>query len=198
MKTKEIGALKSGKMMTKQFLFERVFDWNCTNSDVFAACSNTINDVSRGGCACILAYGQTGSGKTYTMRGLMEQSIEVITRQDCEDDRLEISLQCLEIYNDQVRNLFNHESEGRSNRLKDFLARSSVLLIDLSPEAIWQMIAQANDSRVTKYTEANERSSRSHLLVTFWVKRGDTVGKLMFVDLAGSERLSSSKVKGDM
>lgn len=195
-KTKDLSCRKTGKFVSKQFLFERVFDMHETNEEVFAACQSTIEAV-HGGSVCVVAYGQTGSGKTYTMRGLIEQSLTIITRIEIEQ-RLEISMQCVEIYNDSVRNLFNQESESHSNKFSEFLTKSTIQLIDYSTEAIWELIAQANDSRVTKFTDANERSSRSHLLVTFFIKRGDVMGKLMFVDLAGSERLTSSKVKGDI
>ena len=196
-KTKDLSCRKAGKFVTKQFLFERVFDTEETNEEVFAACQSTIEAVHAGGSVCLVAYGQTGSGKTYTMRGLIEQSLGTITRVETEQ-RLEISMQCIEIYNDSVRNLFNQDSESHSNKFTEFLNKSTIQLIDYSTEAIWELIAQANDSRVTKFTDANERSSRSHLLVTFLVRRGEVTGKLMFVDLAGSERLSASKVKGDI
>ena len=196
-KTKDLSVRKAGKFVTKQFLFERVFNPEETNEEVFSACQSTIEAVHGGGNVCLVAYGQTGSGKTYTMRGLIEQSLATITRVEL-DQRLEISLQCIEIYNDSLRNLFNQESETHSNRFSEFLAKSTLQLIDYSTEAVWDLIAQANASRVTKFTDANERSSRSHLLITFFVKHGDVQGKLMFVDLAGSERLSASKVKGDI
>ena len=197
-KTKDLSIKKAGKTISKQFLFERVFDPSATNVNVYDACMNTIESTNAGGSVCIVAYGQTGSGKTYTMRGLIEQSLETITKPCAVSERLEISMQCVEVYNDLVRNLFTQESEGRSYKLKEFLAKATIPLIDYSTEAIWELIAQANEARVTKYTDANEGSSRSHLLVTFFIRRGEMNGKLMFVDLAGSERLSSSKAKGDV
>jgi hypothetical protein len=51
------------------------------------------------------------------------------------------------------------------------------------------------DNRLMRSTEANEASSRSHLLFSITMSHtdedGETVtGKMMFVDLAGSERLA--------
>lgn len=196
-RTRDPGINKSTKTVLKSFPFERVFDPFSSSLEVYSVCESSIETVISGGNVCILAYGQTGSGKTYTMQGLMEQAVETLAKGNGEAERLDIGLQCLEVYNDQVRNLLTNESENRVNRFKEFTGKSTLPLLDISPEAIWQVIATANSSRITKFTEANERSSRSHLLVSLIVRKGDIVGKLTFVDLAGSERLSASKARGD-
>jgi hypothetical protein len=185
-------------MVMKQFSFEKVFDGQASNEDVFEACEESVKEVLCGGNVCILAYGQTGSGKTYSMHGLIQQSLLLILDSSLKSSQSEVSLQCLEVYNDQVRNLFSQESESRVNKLTEFLVKSTVPILDCSPEAVLQLIEQLNESRTTKFTEANERSSRSHLIITLIIKRGEWAGKLQFVDLAGSERLNASKVKGDM
>ena len=195
-RTREIGINKPGKILVKTFPFERVFDQTASTREVYSVCESAVEAVATGGNVCVLAYGQTGSGKTYTMRGLMELAIETLTVGVME--RMDVGLQCIEVYNDQVRNLLNNEYESKSNRFKEFLSRATLPLLDISPDAIWQVIANANESRVTKYTEANERSSRSHLLVSLTLRKGEHQGKLMFVDLAGSERLSASQPQGDM
>ena len=46
-------------------------------------------------------------------------------------------------------------------------------------------------------TRLNARSSRSHSIITFEVKRNNRVSKLRIVDLAGSERLSMTGVARD-
>lgn len=191
------GINKSTKTVLKSFPFERVFDSFSSTPEVYSVCEAAVASVGAGGNVCILAYGQTGSGKTYTMQGLMEQSIETLTKGVGLGERLDLGLQCLEVYNDQVRNLLTSDSESRVNRFKDFTSKSTLPLLDISADAIWQVIATANEGRVTKFTEANERSSRSHLLVSLLVRKGEMLGKLTFVDLAGSERLSASKARGD-
>ena len=197
-RTKDLSIKKSPKPVMKQFMFERAFDPSNSTDDVFSCCSSNVEEVLYGGSVCVVAYGQTGSGKTYTMRGLMERSVRLLLETGLRGAKAEVSLQCIEVYNDSVRNLFSQESEGRSNKLKEFLAKATVPLIDYSPEAVMEMVERTNDARTTKFTEANERSSRSHLLVTLFVRRGDVTGKILFVDLAGSERLNSSKAKGDV
>lgn len=63
-------------------------------------------------------------------------------------------------------------------------------------------IRNAHMNRSTNATDMNERSSRSHLLVTVHVDTVDAVtgdvtsGKLHLVDLAGSERLHKSRAEG--
>ena len=49
--------------------FNKIFDMNSTQSEVFEFVKNVIPDLIKGINNTIFAYGQTGSGKTYTMFG---------------------------------------------------------------------------------------------------------------------------------
>ena len=193
-KAKDFSRKREVHTVTKQFPFERVFDQNSTTADVFSACEDVIDSLFAGGRSCILAYGQTGSGKTYTMQGLLERSVAAVSRRLSGDG---LSVECVEVYNEAARNLLTQETEGRVSKIKEFLGRTQVAVQDCRAENVLKLIQTASAGRVTKATEANERSSRSHLIVTLTVKRNGLEGKLMFVDLAGSERLSFARTKGD-
>lgn len=64
-------------------------------------------------------------------------------------------------------------------------------------------LIEAKYNRKTSATNMNERSSRSHLIVSLRLEGTNTVtneirnGSLVLVDLAGSERIKQSKVEGD-
>lgn len=53
-----------------RFMFDRVFDHESTNRDVFEHTTKTIVEGVLGGYNCtVFAYGATGAGKTFTMLG---------------------------------------------------------------------------------------------------------------------------------
>ena len=53
-----------------RFMFDRVFDYESSNKDVFEHTTKTIVDGVLGGYNCsVFAYGATGAGKTFTMLG---------------------------------------------------------------------------------------------------------------------------------
>ncbi len=71
------------------------------------------------------------------------------------------------------------------------------------PAAVFAAMRSGRERRATHATSANERSSRSHSVVTLYVRgrnarsRAVSYGKLVLVDLAGSERLSKTEATGD-
>jgi hypothetical protein len=79
----DIGKLSIG---SKEFFFDRVFDQDTPQADLFDTCAhNLILSCFSGYNATILAYGQTGSGKTHTMGtgstvGLSSEQIGIVPR----------------------------------------------------------------------------------------------------------------------
>jgi kinesin family protein 4/21/27 len=51
----------------KQFIFDRVFEEDTSQQDIWGYVSDSVNSFVQGYNVSILAYGQSGSGKSYTM-----------------------------------------------------------------------------------------------------------------------------------
>ncbi|EXB95727.1 hypothetical protein L484_007477 [Morus notabilis] len=115
----------------KSFCFNKVFGPSATQAEVFSDMQPLVRSVLDGYNVCIFAYGQTGSGKTYTMTGpreLTEKSRGVNYRAlgdlfiiaDQRKDTLcyDVSVQMIEIYNEQVRDLL--VTDGTNKRYPFF------------------------------------------------------------------------------
>jgi kinesin family protein C2/C3 len=152
-----------------------------------------------------MAYGQTGAGKTFTMDGnekqpgLIPLAIERLFRKAAQGE-VQISISMLEVYQEQLRDLLgshrltlrNIGGEGgpevRELRIEHAKNREEAL-------SIYETGARL---RHLGMSERNSRSSRSHLVLSFYVRRLDptkgevvSTSKISLVDLAGSERQSS-------
>lgn len=160
---------------------------------------------------CIIAYGQTGSGKTYTMvgddrnPGLYFSSVEQIyrtikaTKGQIEYD---LSVSVVEIYNEQIRDLLVKSKQNNVFKLLEGpdgnLYAEQVKRRVTSKNQILKALRDACYNRTVGVTELNEYSSRSHFIMTLFIKGYDNLtkrvfkGKLSLVDLAGSERILKS------
>jgi kinesin family protein 18/19 len=108
----------TGKRSKDQtFGFDRVFDENITQGDVYEATTkNLLDSVLDGYNATVFAYGATGCGKTHTITGTAQQpGIIFLTMQELFEKveelrsakETEITLSYLEIYNETIRDLLN-------------------------------------------------------------------------------------------
>ena len=173
------------------FDFESIVSPDQTEEEMFAEILDCVDQVFDGKNACVMAYGQTGSGKTHTMNSIISKSLERL--KDLEN--AEVSVQCIEVYNETVKNLIFTEVPSKSNK-------DSLDVVDLKLGSDWtekalQVISSAISKRTTKFTECNEHSSRSHAIFTLTITTGEGSSKIQFVDLAGSERVGKSKVTGE-
>ncbi|ETM38251.1 hypothetical protein, variant 1 [Phytophthora nicotianae CJ01A1] len=206
------------------FDFDLVFDSKCSQEDVFLEVSALIQSALDGYNVCIFAYGQTGSGKTYTMQGreelanskLMEPSPDmgIVGRAishifaSIEDLRTSgweftASLELVEIYNETLRDLLAPiESTDKIDLRLDSDGKiavvNSVTQKVQDEQEAWSLLRGAMSRRSTKSTKMNDRSSRSHCVITFRLNGVNSLtgeqrtGVSNLVDLAGSERLSKS------
>ncbi|KAH7885673.1 P-loop containing nucleoside triphosphate hydrolase protein [Phlebopus sp. FC_14] len=206
------------------FNFDRVFEPESTQSDVFEEISLLAQSCVDGYNVCIFAYGQTGSGKSFTMEGgATEATIGMIPRAVNEVFRAAQTLQSkgweykmegqfLEIYNETINDLLGKgEFDKKKHEIKhDKTATgSSTRVTDVnvmplhSPREVTALLRLANSRRTVAATLMNERSSRSHSVFTLRISgRNEHTGErcegsLNLVDLAGSERLNSSGAAGD-
>uniref|UniRef100_A0AAQ5XXI8 Kinesin-like protein n=1 Tax=Amphiprion ocellaris TaxID=80972 RepID=A0AAQ5XXI8_AMPOC len=194
----------------KPYMFDRVFQSNTTQEQVYNACAQKIvKDVLEGYNGTIFAYGQTSSGKTHTMEGNLHDtdSMGIIPRivQDIfnyiysMDENLEfhIKVSYFEIYLDKIRDLLDvsktnlsvHEDKNRVPYVKGCTER-----FVCSPDEVMDTIDEGKSNRHVAVTNMNEHSSRSHSIFLINVKQENTQteqklsGKLYLVDLAGSEK----------
>ncbi|GMP40050.1 hypothetical protein CsSME_00010647 [Camellia sinensis var. sinensis] len=215
---------KYGKDGRKSFTFNRVFGPYVTQEEVFADTQPLIRSVLDGYNVCIFAYGQTGSGKTHTMTGpkeLTPESVGVnyralgdlffISEQRKDSFSYEVSVQMIEIYNEQVRDLL--AADGFNKRYPLHKIRNSSQKGLNVPDANVVPVSSTSDvinlmnlgqkNRAVSSTAMNDRSSRSHSCLTVHVQGRELAsgtiirGCMHLVDLAGSERVDKSEVVGD-
>ncbi|WCJ26284.1 Kinesin-like protein KIN-14J [Euphorbia peplus] len=214
--------LKPGKDTRRIFKFNKVFGPAVGQEEVFLDTQPLIRSVLDGFNVCIFAYGQTGSGKTYTMSGPTLTSKEdwgvnyralhdlfQITENRKSSIRYEVGVQMVEIYNEQVRDLLS--SDGPHKRLGIWnITQPNGLAV---PDASMQSVKSTTDvlelmsiglmNRAVGATALNERSSRSHSVLTVHVRGMDLEtgailrGNLHLIDLAGSERVERTEATGD-
>ncbi|XP_010493958.1 PREDICTED: kinesin-like protein KIN-14G [Camelina sativa] len=212
---------KYGKAGNKPFMFNKVFGPSATQEEVFSDMQPLVRSVLDGYNVCIFAYGQTGSGKTFTMTGpkeLTEESLGVnyraladlflLSNQRKDTTSYEISVQMLEIYNEQVRDLLATDGqtkrlEIRNNSQNGINVPEASLVPVSSTDDVIQLMDLGQMNRAVSSTAMNDRSSRSHSCVTVHVQGRDLTsgtilhGSMHLVDLAGSERVDKSEVTGD-
>ncbi|XP_059659585.1 kinesin-like protein KIN-14I isoform X2 [Cornus florida] len=205
----------------RSFNFNKVFGPSATQGEVFSDTQQLIRSVLDGYNVCIFAYGQTGSGKTFTMTGpkeLTEQNkgvnyralgdLFLLAEQRKSTFRYDVSVQMIEIYNEQVRDLL--VTDGLNKRLE--IRNSSQTGLNV-PDASLVQVKSTSDvidlmnigqrNRAVGATALNDRSSRSHSCLTVHVHGRDLTsgtilrGCMHLVDLAGSERVDKSEVTGD-
>jgi len=215
------------------FKFDRIFDTSSTQDEVFEYVKPLLDECLKGFTVTVFAFGMTGSGKTYTIGGLQEQPGIVPRAVAHIFDNLaklsahspeQVAVVCLtyvELYNNQLHDLLV-DSFTDSGNLKIhehpkhgiYLTGSSGIRTPVSSadEAL-ALIEKGNRLRATAATTLNDRSSRSHTVISLEIitkdltssgSTGDTecatisIGKLNIVDLAGSERVKQSGASGQV
>ncbi|XP_074320467.1 kinesin-like protein KIN-14F [Silene latifolia] len=213
---------RQGRDARKVFAFNKVFGTTATQQQIYVDTQPLIRSVLDGFNVCIFAYGQTGSGKTYTMSG-PELTVEdtwgvnyralrdlfQMSKSRAHVIQYEIGVQMIEIYNEQVRDLL--VVDGSSKRL-DIRNNSQLNGLNV-PDASLVRVSGTQDvldlmriglkNRAVGATALNERSSRSHSILTIHVQGKELIsgsilkGCLHLVDLAGSERVDKSEAVGE-
>uniref|UniRef100_M1CLP5 Kinesin heavy chain n=1 Tax=Solanum tuberosum TaxID=4113 RepID=M1CLP5_SOLTU len=226
-----IDPLKSWKEGRKIFQFNRVFGPSAAQEDVFRDTKPLVRSVMDGYNVCIFAYGQTGSGKTYTMSGpgggsIKEFGINQLALNDLfilSDERKDIMsykihVQMVEIYNEQIHDLLADDSLLTKypftelflslHQISSCMSGNGLPLPDASMHPVncatdvIELMKLGDLNRAVGCTAMNNRSSRSHSVLTVHVHGEDTSGNIIhsclhLVDLAGSERVDKSEVTGD-
>ncbi|KAI0839293.1 kinesin-domain-containing protein [Hypoxylon sp. FL0890] len=212
----------NGKKVKDQvFAFDRIFDENTSQTEVYEATTkNLLDSVLDGYNATVFAYGATGCGKTHTITGTaqmpgiifltMQELFEKIAERS-DEKHTEISLSYLEIYNETIRDLLVPGGSKQGLMLRED-SNQAVTVAGLTShhpkdvQEVMDMIVQGNEYRTVSPTEANATSSRSHAVLQINVAQKDrnaavnephTMATLSIIDLAGSERASATKNRGE-
>ncbi|KAG7587767.1 Kinesin motor domain [Arabidopsis suecica] len=213
---------KQGKDTHRLFKFNKVFDQAATQEEVFLDTRPLIRSILDGYNVCIFAYGQTGSGKTYTMSGPSITSKEdwgvnyralndlfLLTQSRQNTVMYEVGVQMVEIYNEQVRDILSDGGSSRRLGIWNTALPNGLAVPDASmhcvrsTEDVLELMNIGLMNRTVGATALNERSSRSHCVLSVHVRGVDVEtdsilrGSLHLVDLAGSERVDRSEATGE-
>ncbi|XP_028252269.1 kinesin-like protein KIF21A isoform X2 [Parambassis ranga] len=185
----------------KAFTYDYVFDMDTQQEAIYTHCTESlIEGCFEGYNATIFAYGQTGSGKTYTMgtgfdvnigeeelgiipravnhlfRGIEERR-QAATEQGRPVPEFKINAQFLELYNEEVLDLFDTTRDLEARRQKSNIkihedANGGIYTVGVTTRTVAsaaemiQCLKLGALSRTTASTQMNVQSSRSHAIFT--------------------------------
>ncbi|XP_071101141.1 uncharacterized protein [Haliotis cracherodii] len=209
---KDNGTITSNESSASDgYTFDSVYDHTDTTYDLYGElCSPIIKNAAEGFNGTIFAYGQSGSGKTHTISGsevqpgVIEQGVDelfdIINQSTNKEFLLRISY--MEIYTEKIYDLFD-DIEKTLKLQEDTNHQISVVGLNEqivnSKEQVMKWIIRGETKRKFAETKANDRSSRSHVILRIIIEsrlKGDVdavmVSHLNFVDLAGSEKAADN------
>uniref|UniRef100_A0ABM5GDI9 Kinesin-like protein n=1 Tax=Pogona vitticeps TaxID=103695 RepID=A0ABM5GDI9_9SAUR len=206
------------KGKSRAFRLDKVFLPQATQEEVFQEVEPLVATCLDGYNVCIFAYGQTGSGKTYTMEGvpdnpgINQRALQTLYREmEAKEGSwtFSVGLSMVEIYNEVIRDLLGKDSQEKLEIKLNPDGSGQLHVPGLtsvevrSLREIQKMLSLGKRNRATHATNMNERSSRSHALLTVTITGTErasgtkVTGKLNLVDLAGSERAWKSGAQGE-
>ncbi|XP_041756404.2 kinesin-like protein KIF27 [Coregonus clupeaformis] len=202
----------------RTFSFDHVFGPTASQDQFYESCvKSLVASLVDGYNATVFAYGQTGSGKTYTLGGghiasLPEEESGIIGQVAAElfvllgerraaDVRAaaDVRVSYVELYREELRDLLELHTAHRELHIRED-DRGNIVVVGAretvitSAEELQSILEAGNALRHTGPTQMNERSSRSHAIVTVQLTQHNhddgsvRSSKLHLVDLAGSER----------
>ena len=209
----------------KRWAFDRVYGPDSQQSDVYEEAVKPLVEATLDGYnSTVFAYGQTGSGKTYTMgtgHETLSHNEGVVPRalRDLFDHGSAVKIRgsYVEVYNEELRGLLGPAPKKlhiREDATRGIFVDGARQVSLTSVEDAVTLLERGAASRATEATKLNDRSSRSHAILTLTVERrkhlvedsnGDVRAsshiavvrsKIHCVDLAGSERCKRSGAQG--
>ncbi|XP_073327679.1 kinesin-like protein KIF21A isoform X2 [Pagrus major] len=182
----------------KAFTYDYMFDMDSQQDSIYTSCTEKlIEGCFEGYNATIFAYGQTGSGKTYTMGtgfdvNIVDEELGIIPRavhhlfKGIEERReaaqeqgrpvpeFKINAQFLELYNEEVLDLFDstRDMKQKSHIKIHEDASGGIYTVGVTTRTVsseaemMQCLKLGALSRTTASTQMNVQSSRSHAIFT--------------------------------
>ncbi|KAM4616786.1 kinesin-like protein KIF27 [Polymixia lowei] len=197
------------------FSFNHAFGPTASQDEVYESCVQPlVESVVEGHNATVFAYGQTGSGKTYTLGGGHEecgivsrvaQDVFLLLgkkRQMSGCGEAEVRVSYMELYMEELRDLLELHTNHKELHIREDDRGNTVVVgaketVVASAEELLTILEAGNALRHTGTTGMNERSSRSHAILTLQLTQRChdnssssclvSSSKLHLVDLAGLE-----------
>lgn len=213
---------QSKKAKSTPFLFDHVFGEKCQQDKVFEEIIPFVQSCLDGKNVSIFAYGPTGTGKTHTLEGvntckeglsdtsgIMPRALDLIlgtidkkNKLAAQDEEMEVSLSCLEIYNEKLGDLL---AKKESKEEVQILTKGERVVLEgivkrkiSSMEEANLAIKHSSERRQVESTVHNSRSSRSHSIYRITITKKaseEEEGLLNIIDMAGSEKNALSLEK---
>lgn len=191
--------VKVGPLDASSYRCNQCFSNETTQAQFFNECGITelLDSSMKGYRACAFAFGQTGAGKTFTMignpkgnstrekqqTGLIARSLEYLFQKlDEAGVQFSIKVSCLEIYHEQVFDLFADEKDRtplavREHSADGFFIEGCKLIDCINYPVAQAALETAVRNRQTGSHDLNSRSSRSHCLTEIHIEIPVTVGE---------------------
>ena len=176
--------------------YDQVFGEDSNTRTIYdALVSGVVSSVAKDGInGTVFTYGQTGSGKTFTMQGCKKSKsdgivqlaardiFQSIKNNDNEDDAVcTVRVSYVEIYNEELRDLLNDNSRKSSSSLEIREDKQGVIIVDglkevvvKSLEDLMKIFNAGEQKRSVGSTKMNDRSSRSHAILSITLERKTT------------------------
>jgi kinesin family protein 12 len=189
--------VKVGPLEASSYRCDQCFPNDTTQAEFFNECGITelLDSAMKGYRACAFAFGQTGAGKTFTVvgapkgasnrekqSGLISRSLEYLFHKlEAAGVQFAVKLSCLEIYHEQVFDLFADEKDRaplsvREHAVEGFFIEGCKLVDCASfPIANAALDAAVKNRQIGSH-DLNSRSSRSHCLTEVHIEIPVTVG----------------------
>lgn len=211
--------LSQSREASGAFTFDRIFDTNSLQSDVFDfSIRSTVDDILNGYNGTVFAYGQTGAGKSYTMmgsdidddelRGIIPRIVEqMFASIQASPGNIEYTVQVgyMEIYMERIRDLLAPHNDNlpiHEEKIRGVYVRGLLEIYVSTVVEVYEVMRRGGLARATAATNLNQESSRSHSIFVITVAqknletRSAKSGQLFLVDLAGSEKVGKTGASG--
>eukprot|EP01084_Bolivina_argentea_P155916 271692_1 len=208
-----------------RFTYDDVLWQDSTQVETFQSvaapvCRNALNGFN----GTVFAYGQTGSGKTHTMIGpeskYSAKDSGIVPRaanfffhaieNSADIETAELKVSFMEVYKGTLRDLNPANGiSGPDLKIRQKMNNETFVenLNDTTVNSLGQilkLIQIANSHRTMAATSMNKTSSRSHFIITFYLKLRKVPqagghklsAKVSFIDLAGSEKVKKTGASG--
>ncbi|THG01051.1 hypothetical protein TEA_000216 [Camellia sinensis var. sinensis] len=169
----------------RSFNLNKVFGPSATQAEVFSDTQPLIRSILDAYNVCIFAYGQIGSGKTYTINGPMDlteqnqgvnyralDDLFLLAEQRKNTVSYDVSVQLIEIYSEQVRDLLITDEIRNSSQTRLNVPDASLVRVTSTSDVI-DLMNLGQKNRAVGATTLNEHSSRSHSCLMVYVQGRD-------------------------